>query len=339
MFTAHRSLLPALLLAAFLLVVGAGQRSGTPAAFAQVPPLSPGPACPPPSSVEVVSGGPYTGWAGTPMRFSGYAYVLSTNSAPQGSSYQWDFGDQTGGSGQITTHVYDQPGSYVVRFIVSAGSDTNFPPPQQCLYSDTTTVTIQPPLIPLQASAGGPYSGTAGNPVAFTATAGGSAAIADSGYAWSFGDGATGTGQLVYHTYSSPGSYTVTLTVSAGGQSVSARTSAVIVGAVAGSGGTPGFSQPTAAAAAGPGTNAVASLSSSFSDGTYAVGTDVAPGSYRALGGASCSWFRLSVAGGGRVGVTAQGSGAGPVVTIAAGDAEFQTSGCGTWTPVTLVGP
>jgi PKD repeat protein len=33
------------------------------------------------------------------------------------------------------------------------------------------------------------------------------------GYAWNYGDGATGTGQIVDHTYANPGTYTVTLTV------------------------------------------------------------------------------------------------------------------------------
>ena len=41
-------------------------------------------------------------------------------------------------------------------------------------------------------------------------------AAASLSYAWNFGDGSTGTGVTVHHTYTTPGSYTATLTVSSG---------------------------------------------------------------------------------------------------------------------------
>lgn len=40
-----------------------------------------------------------------------------------------------------------------------------------------------------------------------------------SNYAWNFGDGSTGTGSIVSHTYDSNGNYTVTLTASPAGSS------------------------------------------------------------------------------------------------------------------------
>ncbi len=65
---------------------------------------------------------------------------------------------------------------------------------------------------PLTASfAYSPSSIQAGQPVTFTASAGGGTSPFT--FSWSFGDGSAGTGSPVTHTYSSAGSYTTSLTV------------------------------------------------------------------------------------------------------------------------------
>jgi hypothetical protein len=88
----------------------------------------------------------------------------------------------------------------------------------------------------------------------------------------------------------------------------------------------------------------------SFVDGTWRVGVDIQPGTYRAPGGPPatppynwdswaklCRWARLSGFGGTRgetiAGIASPGSLAGgpQVVTIASTDAGFRSSGCGTW--------
>lgn len=75
------------------------------------------------------------------------------------------------------------------------------------------------------------------------------------------------------------------------------------------------------------------SLSGPFEDGTYIVGTDVAAGTYSAPGGQFCYWERLSGFGGEFEDIIANGTGeSGQLVTIAEGDAGFETSGCGEWT-------
>lgn len=70
-----------------------------------------------------------------------------------------------------------------------------------------------------------------------------------------------------------------------------------------------------------------------FEDGTFIIGVDVAPGTYGAPGGQFCYWERLSGFSGEFEDIIANGTGeSGQVVTIADGDAGFETSGCGEWT-------
>ncbi len=87
------------------------------------------------------------------------------------------------------------------------------------LEPDTPAGTNKPPV----ADPGGPYTGTAGQPVQFN----GSASYDPDGtiaqYYWNFGDGSTATGATVTHSYATPGVYNAVLKVT---DSVGATTSA-----------------------------------------------------------------------------------------------------------------
>ena len=61
-------------------------------------------------------------------------------------------------------------------------------------------------------ASGGPTAGSAPLTVTFTGTPHGG--LGPFTYAWTFGDGASGTGALPSHSYSAPGNYTATVTVS-----------------------------------------------------------------------------------------------------------------------------
>lgn len=72
-------------------------------------------------------------------------------------------------------------------------------------------------------------------------------------------------------------------------------------------------------------------------DGTFLVGTDVEPGTYRSSGGDSygCYYARLSDTTGNFDAIITNGIGDGQsIVTIEPTDAAFETSGCGTWEKV-----
>lgn len=73
-----------------------------------------------------------------------------------------------------------------------------------------------------------------------------------------------------------------------------------------------------------------------FGDGTYVVGQDVQPGTYRTEGGEFCYLARLSGLGGTIDEIITNDNGSGPqIVAIAPTDVGFETSGCGEWIPDT----
>ena len=113
-------------------------------------------------------------------------------------------GSSASGSTLTPSHVYANPGTYTATLSATdaaghSGNSTtavtvNDVPP-------TVTVTDPPPV--------------AGSPVSFTASATDvSPAVQAAGYtyAWTFGDGTTGTGGTSSHTYATAGTYTVTVT-------------------------------------------------------------------------------------------------------------------------------
>jgi len=74
------------------------------------------------------------------------------------------------------------------------------------------------------------------------------------------------------------------------------------------------------------------STTAPFSDGTYIVGVDIAPGTWRSPGGGLCYWERLGGFSGEFGDIIANGvPGGQAIVTIASTDVGFSTSGCGEW--------
>jgi hypothetical protein len=70
-----------------------------------------------------------------------------------------------------------------------------------------------------------------------------------------------------------------------------------------------------------------------FGAGTFIVGTDIKPGTYRSSGGGTCYWARLRNFGGALGGIIANGlASSRAVVTIRSTDRGFTSSGCGSWT-------
>ena len=133
----------------------------------------------------------------------GEATQFTSTSTGQGiNSYQWNFGDNQTGTGQNATHTYAQAGTYQVTLSVEAAGG--------CSDQVTRTVTVNP----LPTSNFTATNVCQGNPTQFTSTASGGQINT---YQWNFGDGQTGNGQTVSHSYAQPGTYNVTHTVQTAG--------------------------------------------------------------------------------------------------------------------------
>ena len=88
------------------------------------------------------------------------------------------------------------------------------------------------------------------------------------------------------------------------------------------------------------GVPAAASAATLPGTGVYLVGSQIAPTTYRSTNAIStyCSWQRLKNLSGALSGVIESGIGKGQqIVTIASTDKAFQTSGCGTWVPLSAL--
>ena len=153
---------------------------------------------------------------GSPTQFTS---TSTTNpSGQQIQSYSWNFGDGQTGTGANTTHPYANAGSYQVTLTVGCGG--------HCTSQITKTVQVFG-----QPTSNFTFSTVCkGNPTQFTSTATAPPGQQISSYQWNFGDGQTGSGQTVSHTYAQAGNYQVTHTVGIGtGSCTGTRTQIVPV--------------------------------------------------------------------------------------------------------------
>lgn len=138
----------------------------------------------------------------TPVQFND---MSQANGGGQIISWYWEFGDPASGTGnystlQNPTHIFTQAGTYnVVLNITSSNS---------CTSSISQQVIIAPPpLVDFTSSIG-----CSGSPVSFVSSQYVNVATTQS-WLWNFGDGSTSTEIDPDHTYTSAGTYIVTLDI------------------------------------------------------------------------------------------------------------------------------
>ncbi len=120
-------------------------------------------------------------------------------------AWVWDFGDDTGSSGETTNHIYDEPGLYHVTLTVTDDDNISV--------SDLTTAIVASPIPPPLAEAGGPYAGLPGDSIIFDGSDSSSGYRDIIAHIWDFGDGKFAFGERTSHVYDSEGQYDVVLTI------------------------------------------------------------------------------------------------------------------------------
>jgi len=119
-------------------------------------------------------------------------------------SYAWDFGDDTTGTGNATTHSYADDGVYTVTLNVTDDDGLS------STTSAKVTVLNKPPIASFTENATTVLTGEA---ISFNASASYDPDGTIVKYFWDFGDDTNAIGVTTSHSYADNGTYTVTLTV------------------------------------------------------------------------------------------------------------------------------
>lgn len=142
---------------------------------------------------------------------SGQIYFVSTSTGTvPGTSYSWNFGDATNGSGNPVYHTYATNGTYSVTLTLT---NPSFSVPT-CSASVTQTVMLSTSPCTMAINANFTYTNTGSGNVNFTSTSTGT--TASSTYTWSFGDATSSNVMNPSHTYSSNANFSVNLKVKDG---------------------------------------------------------------------------------------------------------------------------
>jgi PKD repeat protein len=157
----------------------------------------------------------------------------------------WNFGDgvvQTPAA-QTVQHSYSAANTYTVTGSVADNAGhTNCATTTVIIGGGSTgtgsTGTSTNPRLPVAPN--GPYTGNVNQPISFSGFAQSQNGGTITSYTWAFGDGGSATGQTVQHTYTSAGTFTVTLTATDSTGQTSSNTTTATVGGTGTSGSTSG---------------------------------------------------------------------------------------------------
>lgn len=164
----------------------------------------------------------------------------SGSSDPDGDAitYTWNFGDGASGSGPTAAHTYTVAGTYSATLTVTD--------PDGLLDIATVSIEVTSPGndAPVAVFTASPTSGDADLVVSVDASGSSDPDGDVLTYSWDFGDGSTSSGVTSSHTYTSEGSYIITLTVSDGELTSTASLDIEVTDGTAGCAGSTAVSLP-----------------------------------------------------------------------------------------------
>src|SRR2546425_1130678 len=217
------------------------------------------------------------------------SFTCSATGGAAPYSYRWTFGDGNAGSGSTVSHVYQSAGAMTVTCMATDSASATA--------AASTSVDVS--STPSVAAYANPSAAAPGTSLTFSAQAtGGPGGF--TGYAWSLGDGATGSGIQVAHAFAQPASYQASVVVTdANGGTASGSVSVTIANIQVTASGAPASGNTDtsfefSATATGGGGDPF-SYSWDFGDGQPGVGSAVShrypnPGNYAPFVRATDSW-------------------------------------------------
>ena len=152
---------------------------------------------------SAIAGGPYSGPTGAAIQFNGSGSYDLEGAV---DNYQWNFGDNSFGSGPAPAHIYNTAGTYTVTLTVT--DDTGL------TTTGSTTATIYPAAnkMPVPNIAGA-YSAVTGTATQFSAAGSFDPDGSITQYKWDFAGLGTGSGPTPSFTFTNTGIHLVSLTV------------------------------------------------------------------------------------------------------------------------------
>lgn len=144
------------------------------------------------------------------IEFAGSAKDDAGKEVTKDIVYEWDFGDGIRATGQTVSHAYRASGMYTVKLTVKTAAQAKETRPKLEVKQTTQIEIIVTAALSVAISAS-VTEGPVPLEVSFTAEVQGIAAS----YNWDFGDGSTSTEVNPTHTFTTEGTYTVKLVVTA----------------------------------------------------------------------------------------------------------------------------
>ncbi|MBN1859432.1 PKD domain-containing protein [Candidatus Bipolaricaulota bacterium] len=126
--------------------------------------------------------------------------------------YLWSFGDGSTASGEISTHRYEQPGTYTVTLSVTDNDGAGAVTTATVSVRENADEQITGPTIIARMSVSESLA-SPGETITFDGQDSTSSEDGLSHFVWSFGDGATAVGAVTTHRYMTAGEFTVRLVV------------------------------------------------------------------------------------------------------------------------------